>query len=679
MREPSQIADTSSPSKKRRSWLRFSLKSLMVLLTLACVVLGGKLKYDWYRKKWLVQKWIGPIAVDARQSKDGKGHFSREELVNLPDWPEGMAAEDEVELLKFGILELEKPIERCSALYLLVEMQREESLPALWSLLPQCRHADTQAVLLHLVSLPQNPEDVSRIKPYLQSPAPEVRAAAAEAIGFIHEPSYGFAVDFAGGEYVQLNTVPSISGMSLIRSWHDYDDYEAAERERQAKIPASARDSLERTMLHGATDEERTAAARALVAWPPKDYSLRLSEWGVWIDDQGKLGLAKSVLEENPPFVHRIGNPNGSLLMNRSIGVMAISKPIVHLTADRPLAVDLQVAITKGRPWYAYPRPDDITVHWDPPYDELEKRSTLFWPWGASELSRAELHELDPPPMPTLDSLSEGYSWIHPSYRGRARGDRGDFQREPTTVREWLKSIDDKAKKTGIRPKGTGISAMGLSWQSLIVNPVRESWGALAEVPDSYGYRWWTSLREVPSCWVTSQGESERFLYYDGPTLAKPPVTAKLEAGKLLLNTWAMLPTRFKSTYHEPREKLARNRLKPRGRDCLYVEVSPGQPRAIHFHLLPVAGVDETLNLVEQTWLKGDSAEQALLDILLHRGLTKEEAAGLIASWRERFFQAPGQRLLTFLTPAEYDRMCPLEIRPATTEQVRVGIVLTEF
>jgi hypothetical protein len=60
-------------------------------------------------------------------------------------------------------------------------------------------------------------------------------------------------------------------------------------------------------------------------------------------------------------------------------------------------------------------------------------------------------------------------------------------------------------------------------------------------------------------------------------------------------------------------------------------------------------------------------------------GLTKEEATGLIASWRKQFFESPGRRLLTILNREDYDEICPLRIRPLPTETARVGIVLTEL
>lgn len=670
MPEPAENAAKTVPGKKRRSWLRFSLKSLMVLLTLVCVVLGGKLQYDWYKKKWLVAEWVRPVAEDARQSKDGMSRLSANSVYGgplIPDPPEGVRPEYETQLLAFGVLELDTSIERYSALYLLVETHQKESLSVIWSLIPRCRYPDLQAMLLHFVSLSQIPEDIPRIEPYLLSNSAEVRAAAAESIGFIHASSYGFPYDFGGSGYVQLHTVPSIDASFLINE-HKFVD-EAYEDDRQARIPSETRESLERMMMYGPTLEERTAAARALVAWPPKQYSLRLAEWGIWLDDHGKLSLAKSVLEEIPPFVHQLGNSSDTLPLNRFNGPLVISKPIIHLTADHPLAVDLDVAISLGRPWCAYPRPDDLTVRWDRPYAE---RQTLpiSYAFDLPELSTDDLNLLEPREMSLLEPLSEGYPWLHPSYR------RGGHLNDLNMVKDWIDFLNrDNKTKEGAVPKETGITSLGLVWQSLIVAPSQEPWMTLAEVPAANDYRWWSGLRDVPSSWVTSQGETERFLYYDGPTLAKPPLTARLQDGELKLKTQDMLQIHFRNG--DPQPEPAQNR--PRDRDCLYVDVATGQPRAIRFQLSSKAGVEDARKLADQTWLTGDRVEQALLDILLRRGLTKAEANGLIVSWREKFFQTPGWRLLTFLTPAEYDRMCPLEIRPETTEQVRVGIVLTEF
>src|SRR5258706_9577745 len=277
----------SPPLPCKRRWLTFSLRSLMILLTLCCLVVGGKLKYDWYQKKWLVGIWVAPIVKETRERKEDEGRASRG--YQPPAAPARIRAEDEVRFLEFGILELDTPEERFSALQILVDSRRDASLPIVRDLIPKCRYPDTQAMLLHLLSLARSPDDIPRIEPFLQSRHAEVRGAAAESIGFIHEPTYGFAHGpFYWGSAVHLDTQPVIDASFLVNRDEPFSrveiDYEAIERDRQSKIPMRVRQPLESMMLQGRTQEERTAAARALVTWPPEEYSLRLAEWGVWID-----------------------------------------------------------------------------------------------------------------------------------------------------------------------------------------------------------------------------------------------------------------------------------------------------------------------------------------------------------------------------------------------------------
>src|SRR5437868_2146843 len=77
------------------------------------------------------------------------------------------------------------------------------------------------------------------------------------------------------------------------------------------------------------------------------------------------------------------------------------------------------------------------------------------------------------------------------------------------------------------------VSAVGSRWQSLIVTPSKLAWMQPPAVPTDNKYAWWNRLRQVPGSWVSSRGESERFLYYDGPTRARSPVTVRLVEGSL--------------------------------------------------------------------------------------------------------------------------------------------------
>jgi hypothetical protein len=175
---------------------------------------------------------------------------------------------------------------------------------------------------------------------------------------------------FGGNHFsdVLVDAMPPICVNGMISHWplrdplfytgpdHDLKD------EAQVELSPEVQGKLLAMMIGGATDEEREAAARAIVAWPPKNYHLRLAEWGVWIDNDGHLALARSIIEEIPPFVHTTGNPASNMMGEYFVYPMAVSKPIVHVSTNMPLAVDLEVQIREGRPWFAYPKPDDFSI-----------------------------------------------------------------------------------------------------------------------------------------------------------------------------------------------------------------------------------------------------------------------------------------------------------------------------
>lgn len=610
----------------RRRWLRFSfsLRTLLIVMTLVCVGIVAKQQYDWRRRQQLIHTWIGPLVELARAAEGEITRYPDDTPQLTP--PAGLPAEEHVPLLCFGILELESPEERLSALKILVESRGAESLPIIRELIPQCRHGELQATLLHALSLARNADDLPLFEKLLDSPSPVVRGAAAESIGYVKNPAYKTTDTWlyhspSRTPTIRLSTLPPILVRRAIDAKTLFQIATSHDR-----VPIALRGRLEAMMLVGSTVDERTAAARALLAWPPERYSLRVAEWGVWGDDGGERLLTKAVLEENPPFVHQTGNQLATLPRNRFEGPMVIFKPIVHITADRPLAVDVEVSIAAGRPWYAFPRPDSLLLH-----------SVDLG--GNREPTSAEWEGMEAEKLRPLEQRSEGYPWIH-----RING--------------------------GVKIWGTeAITAVGLRWQSLIVSPQRQPWMQPPAVPENPKYRWWQDLRKVPSAWVTSQGETERFLYYDGPTTARPPLKASLDKGVLTLtagdvfNQTGVLYRKF------PDEQ----------KSCLFVDSRQSPPRAFTFQPVEQFDKQQVLPLADQTWLSGDAIEPALRAILLQQGLTQEEAAGLLDSWRERFFQARGQRLLTLLTPDEYNRMCPLKIRPPATETVRVGIVLREF
>lgn len=202
------------------------------------------------------------------------------------------------------------------------------------------------------------------------------------------------------------------------------------------------------------------------------------------------------------------------------------------------------------------------------------------------------------------------------------------------------------------------------------MSPERPAWAKVADVPDDPKFRWWQELRDVPSAWVTSWDETERFLYYDGPTRASSPIAATWNGDTILLQARRLFDKGYPDTA---------DARPPRTRHALLIDARTKPLRALWPVFSTETPSNRVIDLTTEDWISGEKVEQSLLEILLERGLTSEESQGLIQSWRDAFFLTPGRRLLTFLTPEEYDEMLPLEIRPPATETVRVGIVVREF
>ena len=152
-------------------------------------------------------------------------------------------------------------------------------------------------------------------------------------------------------------------------------------------------------MTESSDEIVRHAAARSLVNWNKEGYELRVAEWGVWINVDGQFKLAQSVIDEIPPFVHRTGNDLGEFVERLTIPTI-VTKPIMHITANRSMPIDLEVRLNKGRPWFAFPVPDDFTLD--------------AWVKDGYEKN---LNDLKPDNPARLDAIQEGYPWIYPNHR----------------------------------------------------------------------------------------------------------------------------------------------------------------------------------------------------------------------------------------------------------------------
>lgn len=183
-------------------------------------------------------------------------------------------------------------------------------------------------------------------------------------------------------------------------------------------------------------------------------------------------------------------------------------------------------------------------------------------------------------------------------------------------------------------------------------------------------FDWWEDLRDVECSWVSNLNESERFIYYDGPTLAKSPINFELSANQVLVTEQPI----FNEAMSKAFERKA-DTPDPDVRHGFYVHVDENGVSGAHIELKD--GQEFDLENIELS--AGAAIQQSMFEQLLEAGLNGQEANGLIKCWTPAFFESPGQRIVFLLHESEYDLMCPMNLRPAPTKLARAGLVLTEF
>ena len=617
---------------KRRLLPKFGLRTLLLLVTLSVAGLFGRQKWIEYQRLENARQWVQQFDV-------------------TPRWiwhPENSVQDVEpIPTLLAGALHLESEVERITCLKIMAEGYPTECRDALIQVALRSKHPQTQRTAVHLISLIRDETVLARLDRLAKSDDPVLRAARIDCIGFTHAPIFREDNDqqvqflrqpMSSEEPACVNcnppilTAPLLLGQSQIYNIRSNSDPYAATGsalDKRMNVPERFRRELEKIMLaDDSAPEERDAAARAIVTWPPKDYRLRYAEWGVWINNDGQFQLVDSIIDEIPDFVHRAGNNLMSFIDRLSIPT-TVTKPVIHLSCDQPMAVDIDVSFNAGRPWFAYPRPHDFQV-----------TSSVEWNLGLETFK--SLRQFDAKKIAKLESLREGYPWMAPDHRQHYNG---------------------------------AITGLGLHWQSVIVSPTKLSWMKLPKVDPDPKYAWWSELRDVPCSWVSNLIESERFLYYDGPTLAKSPIDIRYKPDEIEITNQKIFerPDGFKNwsdpTRFSPITKPTEQRV------CFYIRVNEDGVSGGSFNQM----LDLKVDLTKLKLDNEDQLKQKMLAALQKAGLNEGESAGLLKCWTPAFFETPGQRVVFMLHRSEYDLMCPMDMQPKPTEIARVGLVLTEL
>lgn len=678
------------PKPLRGSWLQYSLRTLCLFTLLCAVGLWGTLRYNFYLKLRHAETLIADYLTLDHAENEFKTFPAKSQAGAMDDHSNNYALES----LKLGAVHLPRPRQRIACAKGLVEKLYPTSLPAIEQIERESRDNEVRAAAIHLLGLTRDVKYASRLEQLLDDKSVDVRVAALDALGTIRRPDFQLEDRFDAPVFLQskvrrLDTDPKILVHPFRANWTDRDSVLSGIESKNhlltlselrdgdiTELPETTRFKAESMMLTSASSRERDAAARMLVSWPPANYQLPVAEWGVWIDDQGELKLVQSVLDEIPPFVHRTMNPVGSFI-DRINPIMVITKPIVHITVNKPLAIDMQVLMHDGRPWFGFPRPNDFSLEVNNVgYARLDRSNRTRQPLPLEEFDQVKQTKSLSADL-RLDSLYMGHDWLLPKFRSEG-------------------SIS-----SGMGAGSNQVTGMGLRWSCLVACNDQPDWVRPPDVGRDPKFQWWSELRHVPSSWIGQMGEAERFLYYDGPTSKPPPIRiSPAEQGiRVDANTIIdfnqlrkRLPTDLKVV-----ERLTQSR------SCFLIDVEPSRTR---WQLVDVSQLDldgysrmtanlgnnivpakikelqsemsRYLSFADNDYQNSDP-ESRFHSLLVERGLTVEEADGLVAVWRKQFFETPGLRLLTIMSEEDYAAYSELKVRPQPTSLVRVGIVLREL
>lgn len=539
-----------------------------------------------------------------------------------------------LQVVRAELSALSDPKARLVGLMDLINHHADAALPILIERSSRELDPEIRMAEIHLIGLYRDPATADALLKHLDASDAGTRAAAIDALGVLFAPAYripnGDAAWWSGGE---LKTNPSIEIRNIITEVNKRTPELVSNQNppllpTPILMPAPIRDRVSTLMLSGPTVEEREAAARAMLGQTPANYTLHYAEWGVWLatDKDPYLHMAE-ISAEIPPFVHRTGNSVLSLRDHVFEKPIIINKPVIHLTASQPMVVDLATQIHLGRPWFAYPRPDDFSVG----VESMMVRGELSR--GELDFDKAmakQMALLDRTDLAWLGDAREGYPWLLPAHRQRDTPGSNNYN---------MINV---------------MNALGVRWQSVIVSPQKLSWMQPASVPNDPKFNWWTRLRDVDCSWVSSRGESERFLYYDGPTAAPTICEVYIDPQKhLQFSPNAALPL-----------------------DGILIQVKDNQATATTLKIAPNFLCWDFEKLKSN--LKSDARKQ-LSAMLLEKGLRPTEAEGLLDCWAPQFFKTPGLRFIVVFGTDEYDKVCPMELRPAAKNRVRVGLQLKEL
>jgi hypothetical protein len=239
-------------------------------------------------------------------------------------------------------------------------------------------------------------------------------------------------------------------------------------------------------------------------------------------------------------------------------------------------------------------------------------------------------------------------------------------------------ALDELVQKTGARPPFTFASALGrkgvpdsrIHWKDIRLLPASRHTDLAAAIPAAVSGNHYFAARETDADFVRvstpdkDAPEHERFLFYRGVANFKTPLNVTLGGAK---EEWFQLRNTGAA---ELRHLFILNVRNGEGEFTELANLAPGNSWSFDFDGQPNRS---PLNrVVEQL-------SEQLENALKKEGLYEREAAAMVKTWRESWFEEEGLRVIYVLPRAWTDETLPLAIEPKPREIVRVMVGRAEI
>lgn len=263
--------------------------------------------------------------------------------------------------------------------------------------------------------------------------------------------------------------------------------------------------------------------------------------------------------------------------------------------------------------------------------------------------------------MPALARMETPVLYFYPSAPMRAAV---EVTFPAGLVTEWYPAAARTASRRELRNASVGRYGLGGDRVRWDVDLVPGSAALPVLRPEDPHAAHYHAARVGAAATVSASGtagtEREGHIFYRGVADLATPVTARIDGGSLLLAN--------------------------EGDDAVgaLVAVEVDGQRMRSAELAGLAGGGEgAIAIGAAPWVPAEQAVAALVRRLAERlaetGLTADEAAAMVATWRDHWLREPGLRVLALLPQSWTDRVLPLRVAPAPDRVVRTMVARLEI